>query len=86
MGEGGDVSREKRTRKARMKARQARRFDKVIARAAAMLVEFEERARFRRELYASDLPEAAKSTLGFLVDPVGAVADAAMKIAIRGDE
>lgn len=69
-----------------MKARQARRLDKMISRGTAVLVELRERARFRRELNASDLPEATKSTLGFLVDPVGAVADAAIKIATRGDE
>jgi len=39
--EGGPVSRAKRVRKARMKARQARRFDKLIARGTALLTELE---------------------------------------------
>jgi hypothetical protein len=69
-----------------MKARRARRFDKMIARGKAMLVELEERARFRRELAASDLPEATKTLLGFLADPVGAAADAAMKVAAQQGE
>ncbi len=75
------MSHGKRVRKARMRARRARLFARSMARATSMLVELEERARFRRELAASDLPDSVKTVLGFLADPVGAVVDEATKFA-----
>jgi hypothetical protein len=69
-----------------MKARRAKRCTKFIERGERLAVELEELARFRRELAASDLPEAAKTVLGFLADPVGAVVDAANREMIRRQE
>jgi hypothetical protein len=60
--------------------RRVRRFDEMIARHTEMLTELEDRARFRRELNASNLSEPMKTVLGYLADPVGAAVDAARKV------
>jgi hypothetical protein len=76
------VSQAKRVRKARMKARQSReakRLGAVFMRHHGFLVEQRERAQFRRELNASDMPDAVKTLVGALVDPVGFVHDIFVK-------
>lgn len=80
------MSREKRKRKAQMKRHQAeraaqaeKRFDEARAFHANAL----ERARFRAELNASDIPEGVKTLVGALVDPIGFVHDMARKQATR---
>lgn len=72
------MSRAKRVRKARM----VKRREKAIRRyerAYEFATELAERARFRAELNVSDLPDAAKTVLGYLADPIGSVVDAANK-------
>lgn len=69
------MSRTKRVRKARMAARLARRREKAIVRFSVFLAEMRERVRFRRELNKSDAPDAVKTVLGLLVDPVGFTVD-----------
>ena len=69
------MSRSKRVRKARAAARRARRRDNRFDVARAHLAEATERARFRRQLNESDAPEALKTVLGALIDPVGFVAE-----------
>jgi hypothetical protein len=61
-----------------MRARQAvrlERFEANLDAAVERLNEARERARFRRELDASDMPDAIKTVLGALVDPAGFVLD-----------
>ena len=70
------MSRAKRTRKARMAARAARRLATLDRRFEAAVSAYRERARFRAELNASDAPDAVKTVLGVLVDPVGFALDA----------
>lgn len=75
------MSRAKRVRKARMATRIAKRLDKRIAAASAVFsafaVDVRERARVRAEINASAAPEALKTVLGYLVDPLGTTADMA---------
>lgn len=76
------MSRAKRVRKARNAARRARYRDNRFDVARAHLAETTERAQFRRELNASDAPEALKTVLGMLADPIGYVVETMQK-AIR---
>ena len=69
------MSRAKRTRKARMAARQARRYTITNSGPGTFFAETLERARFRRDLNASDAPDAMKTVLGLLADPVGFAVD-----------
>lgn len=72
------MSRAKRVRKARSAARRARRDARFFAlcdRIEGDLQEMHESVRFRRELNASDAPDAVKTVLGALVDPVGFCVD-----------
>lgn len=76
------MSRAKRTRKARMARRREKRLEidqKISREAFAFFVDAHERARVRREINASDAPEALKTVLGFFVDPVGAITDMAAR-------
>jgi len=75
------MSRAKRVRKARMAARQARRDARTITGASAFFAGILELARFRRELNASDAPDAVKTVLGLLVDPVGFAVDRMQQLA-----
>jgi hypothetical protein len=77
------VSRAKRVRKARMAARREKRLTAGLRRSRAFLIEANERARFRRELNASDLPDATKTVLGFLADPVGYALETAARAVQR---
>lgn len=67
----------KRVRKARMAARREKRAEAAYRRAYAFAIDLQERARVRAEINASDAPNALKTVLGFLIDPVGAAVDAA---------
>jgi hypothetical protein len=72
------MSHAKRVRKAKMARRQAERRKRTMAslkRHSAFLDEQIERARFRKELNASDAPEPVKTLVGALVDPTGFVHD-----------
>ena len=73
------MSHGKRIRKARNAARREKRFAKAIASAHVTHADAIERARVRAEINASDAPAAWKTVLGFLVDPIGAVAEAATR-------
>lgn len=68
------MSHAKRVRKARMKARQAKRREatwKQFEDARAFHEDAVDRARFRKELNAIDMPDAVKTVVGMLVDPIG---------------
>ena len=67
------MSHSKRVRKARSAARREKRLSVRLDAAREHLAEATERARFRRQLNESDAPEALKTVLGALVDPVGFV-------------
>ena len=67
------MSRSKRVRKARAAVRREKRLSVRLDVARSHLAEATERARFRRQLNESDMPEAVKTVLGALVDPVGFV-------------
>lgn len=73
------MSRAKRTRKARMAARQERRLKASIERVHGFMTDLKERARFRADLNASDLPAGTKTVLGLLADPLWFVTDVAIK-------
>lgn len=77
------MSRAKRTRKARMKSRQAKRFTRQIESVSAFLVEQRERIRFGKQLMESDTPEEVKTVLRMILDPVGFTTDMLNKYADR---
>ncbi len=72
------MSRAKRIRKAKMARRQAayvERLEKHIDEVRTLFADLRERARFRKELNESDIPDTVKLIVGAAVDPVGFVTD-----------
>lgn len=65
------MSRAKRVRKARSAARRERRDTKTIKAAHSFFAEARERSEARKEISNSDAPDALKTVLGFLIDPIG---------------
>ena len=70
------MSRSKRTRKGRMRVRQQAHLERVgkgIEAFKAFNLQTIERARLRGQIEASDAPDAVKTTLSMLIDPIGFV-------------
>lgn len=67
------MGRRKRSRKIRSANRRAKRLEKTLRRAQALVDEQRHRAEARKAINESDLPPEVKKAAGFLVDPLGAM-------------
>lgn len=77
------MGRAKRIRKLRMRHRRERRLRVSLRQATAFLAEQQERARLRREILASDMPEPVKAVAALLADPVGTLVERALELASK---